>query len=242
MLKRKPSLTDQARAYIKQRILNDEFDDGRIPAEMELAEMLGVSRTTIRDALSRLESEGVVYRKQGAGTFVNRAGLQIQTRLEAMWDYEAVLAEQGYEPSTQILGVREETAAGKMAADLELAPGSKLIVFRKLFLADDEPVILATNRIPRSLIQEAYKAEDFARPVYRFLWENCQQHLTYYLSEIAPAMATGEVAAALQLGEKRPLITFREIGYNDDNQPILKAHSYFRDDLLRLRLIRREVQ
>jgi len=36
------------------------------------------------------------------------------------------------------------------------------------------------------------------------------------------------------------LIAFEEIGYNLDNEPILKAHSFFRDDLLRLRLIRRE--
>ena len=55
MLRRAPSLTEQAKSYIKQRILNDEFEAGRIPSETELANELGVSRTTIRDALSRLE-------------------------------------------------------------------------------------------------------------------------------------------------------------------------------------------
>lgn len=82
MLKRAPSLTDQVKAHIKQQILSDEFEDGRIPAETDLANQLGVSRTTIRDALSRLEIEGAIFRKQGVGTFVNKAGLRIKMRLE----------------------------------------------------------------------------------------------------------------------------------------------------------------
>ena len=85
MLKRNPSLTDQAKAHIKQQILENKFEEDRIPSETDLAESLGVSRTTIRDALSRLENEGVIYRKQGSGTFVNRPGLRIKSRLEEIW-------------------------------------------------------------------------------------------------------------------------------------------------------------
>src|SRR5690606_22372667 len=107
MLERKPSLTEQAKAYIKQRIVNEDFEDGRIPSEAELATELGVSRTTIRDALSRLENEGTVYRRQGSGTYVNRPGLQIKTRLEEIWSYEAVLRAHGYTPSTKILSVTQ---------------------------------------------------------------------------------------------------------------------------------------
>ena len=105
MLKRPPSLTEQVKARLKQSILNEEFVDGRIPSETELAQDLGVSRTTIRDALSRLELEGAVYRKQGAGTFVNPAGLQIKTRLEErkltinLTDAaKELLCERGYDP------------------------------------------------------------------------------------------------------------------------------------------------
>ena len=71
MIARSPSLTDQVKAHIKERIVRGEFEAGRIPPETELASELGVSRTTVRDALSRLENEGSIYRKQGAGTFVN---------------------------------------------------------------------------------------------------------------------------------------------------------------------------
>ena len=241
MLKRKPSLTTQARAHLKQRIIDDEFEDGRIPSETDLAQELGVSRTTIRDALARLELEGVIYRKQGSGTFVNKPALQIQTRLQAMWDYSAVLADHGYEATTQILDVQTVRADSELAASLLLPEGAEVVRVTKLFLADDEPVILAFNHVPHHLIVQPYTQDDFHKPIYQFLWDFCEQHLTYYLSEIVPALATPDLQQPLHLRQERPLLSFEEVGFNDDNQPVLKAISYFRDDLLRFRLIRREV-
>ena len=111
MITRNPSLTDQVKAHIKEQIVNDEFEDGRIPPEAALAEDLGVSRTTIRDALGKLEHEGAIFRKQGAGTFVNEAGLQIRSRLEEIWPYEQMLEDNGYTPSVEVLADRLEAAA-----------------------------------------------------------------------------------------------------------------------------------
>jgi DNA-binding FadR family transcriptional regulator len=54
MITRNPSLTEQVMLHIKERIAENGFEDGRIPPETELASDLGVSRTTVRDALSRL--------------------------------------------------------------------------------------------------------------------------------------------------------------------------------------------
>lgn len=239
MLKRTPSLTEQAKAHIKQLILDDEFADGRIPAETELAANLGISRTTVRDALSRLEIEGVIYRKQGAGTFINEAGLQIKSRLDEVWSYEAMLAAHDYIPSTRILDVATQPAAPDIAAELNLAAGDDILVVRKLFLADSQPVILAENYIPTCYLEKPYSRADFATPVYEFMWENGRQHFSYYLSEIVPIVADEELAGVLHVQPHTPLIALHEIGYNDDNQPILKSTSYFRDDLLRFRLIRR---
>ncbi len=239
MLKRTPSLTEQARSHIKQLILDDHFADGRIPSETELAADLGVSRTTIRDALSRLENEGVVYRKQGAGTFVNEAGLQIKSRLDEIWSYEAMLVAHGYEASTRILDVTTQIADPAMAADLNLAEGEEILVVRKLFLADNQPVILAYNYIPTRHIQGPNTERDFLMPVYAFMWENGRQHFSYYLSEIVPLAADEELAKILHIQPHTPIIALHETGYNDDNEPILKSTSCFRDDLLRFRLIRR---
>ena len=240
MLKRSPSLTEQAKSLIKQRIINAEFDEGRIPSEMDLAEELGVSRTTIRDALSRLELEGVIYRKQGAGTFVNEAGLQIKCRLEDIWSYAAMIEAHGYRPTTRLVGLAVQPAEPRLATDLNRPNGEPLLVIKKLFLADERPVIMTVNYLPETLIEQPYNECDFHRPLYEFLADYCRQPLAYYLSEIVPLTAPPWVAAALQLSAPRALLSFEEIGYNQENEPVVRAFSYFRDDLLRLRLIRRE--
>jgi len=240
MLKRSPSLTEQVKVALKQRIFNAEYDDGRIPAEQELAEELGVSRATIREALSRLENEGVIWRRQGSGTFVNPPGLQIKTRLEEIWSYEDVLRAHGFTPSTEVLGMAEMPASATATHDLNLPPNASLLTVHKLFNEDETPVILTVNQIPTTLIKKAYTIDDFCSPVYEFLWEKCRQQLSYYISEIVPLMAGAEIAGWLGINAGMPLITFQETGYNDSNQPILIAQSYFRDDLLRLKLIRRK--
>lgn len=240
MLKRAPSLTEQTKSHLKDRILNDEFDNGRIPSETDLANELGVSRTTVRDALSRLENEGVVYRKQGAGTFINEAGLQIKSRLDEIWSYEEMIAAHGHEPSTQILDISKQPASAEIATDLNVGVDEELLVVRKLFLADNQPVILAHNYVPTKYITQTYKPEDLVIPIYEFMWGFGRQLFSYYLAEIVPSLASNELALTFQIQPQTPLIALHEIGYNDDNNPILKSTSCFRDDLLRFRLIRRQ--
>ena len=241
MLKRTPSLTEQAKACIKKRIFNDEFEAGKIPSETDLAADLGVSRTTVRDALSRLEQDGVVYRKQGAGTFVNKAGLQIKTRLEEIWTYEDMLEAHGYNHTVRVLGAKTETVSPEIAEALNLSQNDEALVIKKLFLADERPVILTVNHIPVSLFTGDCTAGNFKLPVYQFLSKVCGQHLNYYLSEIIPLIAPPWLADLLELPRKKSaILSFDELGYNQDNKAVIKAQSYFRDDLLRLRLIRRE--
>jgi GntR family transcriptional regulator len=246
MLRRAPSLTDQVKAHLKEMILSGEFPDGRIPAEMELAEALGVSRTTIRDALSRLEMEGAISRRQGAGTFVNNPVLQIHSRLEEIWGYEAMLEAHGFTPSTRVIDSVETAASSTLlhpsaAADLRLAPDDGVLLLEKLFLENDVPVILTQNVVPLRLLLEPYSPEDLPLPIYEFLEALGRQRLSYYLTEIVPVAADETMAGVLQVNVGTPLVSFDETGYNEDNQPIVKAYSYFRDDLLRLRLLRRRV-
>lgn len=240
MITRSPSLTDQVKAHIKQRIAEGGFEDGRIPPETELAQELGVSRTTVRDALSRLENEGTVYRRQGAGTFVNEHGLRIRSRLEEIWSYEQVLEDHGYVPSVRILDEIVDEADPDTVEALDLEAGASVLTITKLFLEDAEPVILTVNRIPSTILTDDEYAADEATPLYEFVERHCSRALGYYVSEIVPVALEGGTAAALGVPEGTVAISFEEIGYDQDNEPIVRATSYFRDDLLRFRLIRRK--
>jgi GntR family transcriptional regulator len=239
VIARSPSLTEQVMSHLRARILEGEFADGRIPAETELAADLGVSRTTVRDALSRLEHERVIVRKQGAGTFVNAAGLQITSRLEDMWSYEDVLRDHGFTPSVDVLRMDVESADEDTSTSLALQPGAEVIVIEKLFREDAQPVALTINRIPASFVGLVEKA-DAGAPIYRFLADHCGRHLAYYLSDIVPVALDPAAAGALGVVEGTAAISFEEIGFDQDDHPVLSARSYFRDDLLRFRLIRRK--
>jgi GntR family transcriptional regulator len=184
MLKRSPSLVEQVKTYLKQRITRAEFDSGRLPSEADLASELNVSRNTVRDALSRLEMEGVIFRRQGAGTFVNQAGTMVKTRLEHIIPYEILIQEHGFTPSIQLISVVEKPPDLPVSAQLNLAPDEKVLIVQKLFLADAEPIIFTVTAIPTSLIKHPHtrKISDAHLPV---LPQFCQQELAYYLSEIA---------------------------------------------------------
>lgn len=245
MLRRAPSLTDQVKVHLKEMIVSGEFLDGRIPPETELAEALGVSRTTVRDALSRLEMEGTISRKQGAGTFVNNPVLQIRSRLDEIWSYEAMLLAHGLTPSTRVIDAAEVPVSAlpftDAAADLGLEQSATVLYIRKLFMENDVPVILAINVVPRPDLLGIYEPAELARPIYDFLDDHARQRLAYYVTDIVPLTAEGETAALLKIESGTPLSSFDETGYNESNEPIVKAYSYFRDDLLRLRLLRRRV-
>lgn len=239
MITRNPSLTDQVKAHIKERITSEGFDGGRIPPETELASDLGVSRTTVRDALSRLEHEGTIYRRQGAGTFVSEQGLQIKSRLEDIWSYEQVLEDHGYEPSVRVLAETEMIADSTTAEALGLADDDTVLVLEKLFLEDEDPVMLTVNRIPSRILTDTEYADDEARPVYEFIERHCDRTLSYYLSEIIPVSLDADTAERLGVEPGTLAISFDEIGFDQNNEPIVRGTSYFRDDLIRFRLIRR---
>ena len=57
--------------------------------------------------LAGSNTKGAIYRKQGAGTFVNEPGLQIKSRLEEIWSYEQVLEDHGYTPSVPCTAARD---------------------------------------------------------------------------------------------------------------------------------------
>lgn len=71
---RPAKLVDRVFEELSQRIRDGNYPpDTRLPGEHELAAMLGVSRPIVRDALGRLREQGVIYSRQGAGTFVQAA-------------------------------------------------------------------------------------------------------------------------------------------------------------------------
>ena len=124
----------------------------RLPAELDLAGELGVSRTVIRDALSTMERAGYVERVRGIGTVVNRAVLSLRSRLDQKLEYYPLIRSFGSYPHADGIQIQPLRASGELAQSLEVEPGADLICIRKRVLADSTPVIYSINYLPRSLL------------------------------------------------------------------------------------------
>jgi GntR family transcriptional regulator len=117
-----------------------------VPSERELAEQHGVSRMTARQALSLLESEGVVYRNPPRGTFVAEPRVRFH-----IGSFSEEVARQGRHPDARLLWAEEQTPSPAVRAALHLADGARVHVFHRLRTVDDVPFALETTYLPADL-------------------------------------------------------------------------------------------
>jgi GntR family transcriptional regulator len=215
------------------------FLDGRLPSEPELARQLQVSRATVRQALAQLESEGIVLRRHGVGTFVNERVLNIGTRLEEVWDFTEMIRLSGYAANVRHVDLALEPASSEITEKLALDPGNEVLTTANVFLADDVPVIYCVDVIPAGLVRSAYRDEELHGPVYVFLQERCNQWVDYNITEVLPVVADDRISELLgcQIGD--PLHYFDEVAFNADDVPIMYSEEYYRPEYFSFKVVRK---
>jgi GntR family transcriptional regulator len=154
-------LREQLRAMAAERA-----PDTVMPSEKELVERLAVSRATARRAIADLIYEGVLYARQGRGTFV--AAPRVQTRLERPAGFTETMTALGHAPSTRVLGVSKVQAPVDVVEALGLAPNAEVFVLERLRLLDGEPCMLERAHIPVRLAP-ALDRQDLTGSLYDLL-------------------------------------------------------------------------
>ena len=110
-------LGGELRSHQAARRLLEELRRGRyaaqLPSELELADVLGVSRTVVRDALSDLERDGYVERVRGIGTLVNRDVVRVENRMDQKLEFNRMIRSIGRVPhSDNLMVTRRDCHAG----------------------------------------------------------------------------------------------------------------------------------
>ena len=241
IVKRNVPLTSQVAALLRQRLRLQYSEGGQIPGELELTEELDVSRGTIRHALAILEREGVIYRKQGSGTFANKHVLRIDVRAEHAYEFTDLIRRSGYEAGITLVNTTREAASEKVGERLNIELGNEVVVVRKVFLADDEPAILCTDMFPARAIREPYEESEFHVPIFNFLKRHCHQEISYNVAEIMPALAGEKVAELLGCAASDVVLRFDEISYDQDNHPALFSRIYYRADRIHFSVLRKKL-
>ena len=142
---------------IRKAIDGGQLQPGeQLPSEPQFASQLGVSRTTLRDAVRILVSESILERRRGVGTFVaNNPLINIQEGLETLLGTTELIRKKGYRPGTSDCRWETIAAPDHLAKILELSPGTPLIHLSRTRTANDIPVIHCEEYLPQlSLAQK----------------------------------------------------------------------------------------
>ncbi|MEI8093103.1 MAG: GntR family transcriptional regulator [Spirochaetales bacterium] len=197
-----------------------------LPRETDLAMRLGVSRHTIRVAMDSLVREGLILRKKGVGTVVNRS--PIQTRLTEWTSFSREMGRLGRELVTLEKRVWVEPAPEAAAAGLGIAPGTKVIVLERLKGEEGQPVVLFRSWFhPRLSIPET---EAFDGPLYELI-ENRYQVVPAISEECIGALGAGAPdRARLQMPEDLPMLYRKRTVSDVAGRPFEFGVAHYRSD------------
>lgn len=136
---------------IEQRIgraihVGDLAPMSKVSSELELASTFGVSRMTARKAVDRLVAEGLLFRRQGKGTFV--AQPKIAHGLSTQLSFGRAMSALGLRLSTSVLQQAMAPAPDEVADALQIMPGASTVYIRRLRIVEGEPAAIHISYLP----------------------------------------------------------------------------------------------
>lgn len=241
----RPSLVQEVHSVLLEQIASGKYEylGGRLPSELELSREFGVSRPTIREAITRLVEDGVLARRHGVGTFINKgpaAGLR-------SWPYEKstflqLIRRAGHEPAQKVLRCVIEPL-GEVASIFDLKPTDSSLSMDKLFHSDGQPVIFCRNIIPLALVLPEWRGKivvDYPceESAYAFAMTKCGRQVDNHESEIKAVACEEQYAALLEVDAGSPLLQLKEVAYDKSQHPLFYGLSYMRSTLVSFRIRR----
>ena len=231
----------QVRDELTQRIDSGALPAGsRLPSEPALATELGVSRATLREALRALESEGLVRRMWGSGTFVTD-GRRVANSLDLNFGVTDAIRAAGMQAGIE--GARHwlEPATVSEAARLELQPGSDVLVVERVRTADGKPVVLSRDILPAGLVEKQPQLADemLKRSIYEVLERDLGVVIHHGFASFRPVRAEQTVAQRLKVARGALLLAIWQIDYAEAGTPVLSSYEYHLADAFDFTLLRR---
>ena len=213
----------QVAEQLEQAIVDGELAPGeRVPNEVTLADELGLSRPTMRQALQSLVDKGMLVRKRGVGTQVVKSQIRRPVELTSLNDD---LVRTGQNPTTKVLSIERGTADPATAAELRIKPGDEVWQLERLRLVGDQPLALMANVIPCSVI-DLGTADLTQRGLYESL-RAAGIHIRVAHQQIGCRRADAREARLLDERRGSPLLTMRRTAYDDAGRAVeLGLHAY----------------
>jgi len=210
----------------------------RLPSEPDLAKQLGVSRATLRDAMRTFETQGLVRRRQGSGTFVVGKSQVLDGGLEVLESLETMAKRLGLAISVSNLSVEKITADENTAENLNLAIGAPLLRVRRVVRTDDRPVAYLVDVLSEDVLDMDDLPADFRGSVLDTLLQRGDA-LTVSRADISATNAVAEVAKALEIQRGDVLLQLVARLYSGDGRVLDYSTSYFIPGYFHFHVVRR---
>ncbi|MCK9524919.1 MAG: GntR family transcriptional regulator [Limnochordia bacterium] len=225
------------------QLLTEEITEGvfaqedKLPSEEKLGKMLGVSRATIREALSALEKQGMLRRVQGLGTILtHEQKIPIGHGMERLLSYTEYISRYGLTPGTSSVQFHWE----------QMRPSHKKIfgqdipmigVLERTRTADEKPLMVSVDFIPMNILGPEFQLEYVKQSLFTYLQKR-GAILAYSEMRIAAAIAKEDMAEKLDIIEGAPLLVIDETYYDNHNQAVLVSSNAYRVDRWEFKIYR----
>ena len=233
-----PDTGKSTRSLVEKRlralISSDGLDsDGRLPTERELAEMYGVSRTTVRQVLDGLEHAGLIRRRRGrtGGTFATRGRVDIDFGYLA--GIPSYLRAQGFRAGAHVVSARMVPADTATADALRIPPGALVHDVIRVRLADEVRISLEHARFPVALFPDLL-SERLDDSIYELMAQRYGLRAVKAVERLVAVLADADQAALLGIGVGDPLMAIERIAYDGADQPLEYSTDLFRGDRTRV--------
>ncbi len=220
-------------------IIENAPKGSKLPSEPKLAEELGVSRATLREAMRTFESQGLLRRRQGLGTFVVGPTQVFESGLEVLESLETQAEKIGLDLAMGDYEITPIQADERLSRKLDVNPGDSLIEVRRVILSEDSPVAYLVDILPEGTISPDALENQFTGSVLDLLINLGLPPLSISKTEISAINAPADVAKALDVQRGDTLLLLNGLLFNDEGDPIDYSYSYFLPGYFRLHIIRK---
>jgi GntR family transcriptional regulator len=226
---------------IKELILKTPAGD-RLLTEPALAKQLGVSRATLREAMRTFETEGLIRRQQGVGTFVVHPSQVIETGLEVLESIETMAQRIGLTVSMGVMHSEHRGATEAEAEALHITPGDEVVVLTRVILVENRPVAYLVDVLPTHILTREDVENGFKGSILDLLLQRGDPPLANSRCDIQAVAATHAIARALEIQRGDVLLKFVACLVTTTGQVVDYSESYFLPGTFRFHVVRRVAQ
>lgn len=218
---------------IKESLRGQIFDGtygehARLPSENDLMSSFGVSRITVRQALSDLEKEELIFKVPGKGAFVSRP--KPFQQLAKLQGFAEAMANLGRETFNRVVSLATVLADPAVAARLQVPEGSPLTEIRRVRHADRQPVSLDVTYVRRDLGERLAREDLATRDIFVIIENDYAMPLGHADLSIDAIAADALLARQLGVEPGAPILRMERLTWTRAGQPIDFEYLYYRGD------------